>query len=224
MEYNQNLIGSMLVDAIGGLENIGTLLTEGAFDSPIETIFSPAVQEGLEEVLKTSFGDQQNLDIEKLIAAGLAIAKETGVLPVELPDFVPSTLASMANEVYTRVKVAFQTGEGMIDLTEATDILIDTAASRVIPMLLPIVDKAIDTGLPVVLEEACMALAAVFPPAGAIVPYVPIAANFLKGPAKRLVHKGVHMLKDGAKVLVKTAAPTILKAGQKIGRVLTSLL
>lgn len=223
MEYNQNLIGSMLVDAIGGLENIGTLLTEGAFDSPIETIFSPAVQEGLEEVLKTSFGDKQNLDIEKLIAAGLAIAKETGVLPVELPDCVPSTLAAMANEVYTRVKVAFQTGEGMIDLTEATDILIDTAASRVIPVLMPIVDKAIDTGLPIVLEEACMALAAVFPPVGAIVPYVPLVANFLKEPAKRLVHKGVNMLKEGAKVLVKTAAKTILAAGQKIGQVLTSL-
>ena len=223
MEYNQNLIGSMLVDAIGGLENIGTLLTEGAFDSPIETIFSPAVQEGLEEVLKTSFGDKLNLDMEKLIAAGIAIAKETGVLPEELPDFLPSSLAAMANEVYTRVKVAFQTGEGMIDLTDATDILIDAAASRVIPVLMPIVDKAIDTGLPIVLEEACMALAAVFPPVGAIVPYVPIVANFLKEPAKRLVHKGVNMLKEGAKVLVKTAAKTILAAGQKIGQVLTSL-
>ncbi len=223
MEYDQNLIGSSLVDAIRGLENLGTLLTESAFDSPIESIFSPAIQEGLEEVLKTSFGDKQNLDMEKLIAAGLAIAKETGVLPVELPDFVPSTLASMANEVYTRVKVAFQTGEGMIDLTEATDILIDTAASRVIPVLMPIVDKAIDTGLPIVLEEACIALASVFPPAGAIVPYVPMVANFLKEPTKRLVHKGVNMLKEGAKVLVKTAAPTILKAGQKIGQVLTSL-
>lgn len=224
MEYNQNLIGSKIVEAIGGLENIGTLLTESALETPVETIIPPAIQEGLEEVLKTAFGDQQNLDMEKLIATGLAIAKEIGVLPAELPDFAPSTLASMANEVYTRVKVAFQTGEGMIDLTEATDILIDTAASRVIPMLLPIVDKAIDTGLPVVLEEACMALASVFPPAGAIVPYVPIVANLLKEPAKRLVHKGINMLKEGAKVLVKTAAPTILKAGQKIGRVLTSLL
>ncbi|MBQ6750156.1 MAG: hypothetical protein IJR02_05230 [Bacteroidaceae bacterium] len=224
MEYNQNLIGSSLVDAIRGLENVGTLLTESALDGSFETIIPPAIQEILEEVLKTSLGDKQNLDMEKLIAAALAIAKEMGVLPVEMPDFVPSTLASIADEVYTRIKVAYQTSEGVIDLTEATDILIDAAASRVIPVLMPIVDNAIDTGLPVVLEEASMALASVFPPAGVLVPYVPMVANFLKEPAKQLVHKGVNMLKEGAKVIVKTATKTILKAGQKIGRVLTSLL
>jgi hypothetical protein len=221
MEYNKDILGSELHKGIGGLENLATMFMEGVKESPIASFVSPEIMDVVEDILRTSFGDKQNLDMEKLFAAGVVIAQELGVLPEGLSNTSPQSIASLANEVFTRVKVAYQTGEGIIGINEATDILIDMAAARAIPIL----DAAVEQGVPMAIEGICAALAEFFPPAIEFAPYISeFVSPFLTEPAKQLVHKGVEILKGGAKVVVRTATEKILKVGQRVGKKLLSLI
>lgn len=98
------------------------------------------IEEFIKEASDSGFTEAK---VKKVIEIAILIAKKRGVLPAEFNDMSPEMVAALADEVVTSVNVACQVATGKIDATDASDILIDRATSRISAM----VDYAFESGL-----------------------------------------------------------------------------
>lgn len=147
--------------------------------------------------------------VKKVIEIAILIAKKRGVLPAEFNDMSPEMVAALADEVVTSVNVACQVATGKIDATDASDILIDRATSRISAM----VDYAFESGL---FKKGVNALTTAvckyckIPPEPILIIENQLIDKF--HPAiKKTVQKGVQILNKYAKV----AAKKMIEQGRK---------
>lgn len=114
-------------------------------------------------------------------------------------------IASVIDEGLTRAKLAYKQATGNLESEEVADKLIDAATVR----LITVVDKVVEHGLPVVAEKLAMAVAAVYPPAECVVPYVKVIAELATPLIKEQVNAGIKKLAERAKPIVHKAISDI---------------
>lgn len=170
----------------------------------------------VQKFLDTPFGDAVEAKFKKVFAAATIAANDKGTLPFSLDDKSPISIVSAIDEGLNRVKVAYQLAQEELDPIEATDLLIDEVASRVIT----VADKVIETDVPVLLDVLCAAVARVCPPAIAFAPVIKSAERFLVPAAKKAVRRGLAIVTDTAKSAVRST----VKAAKKLGNKLRCLL
>jgi hypothetical protein len=178
----------------------------------------PFIQEFkcVKDFLDLPLNDSKEADLKKLFATAITIACEKGVLPFPMEDKSPLAIASIVDEGLTRLKVAYQTSIGTIDVIEAADALIDRLAVRVVVA----VDKAIERGVPMLLDRLCGAMVSVFPQTASLVPVIKSLEKYITPIAKVTARKGIQVIADTAKVVVRKVADKAKQVAKKISNFL----
>lgn len=89
----------------------------------------------VKEFLDLPFNDKREVILKKLFAVAVNIAIKNKTFPIELKDTSSVAIASMIDEGLNRVKVAYLSSVGQMDVIEAADVLIDRAAARTVAVL-----------------------------------------------------------------------------------------
>lgn len=159
----------------------------------------------VKKFFESEIGDESELTLKKVVAAAIIAADELGVLPFKIGKKNAVDIASVIDEGLTRAKLAYKQATGNLESEEVADKLIDAATVR----LITVVDKVVEHGLPVVAEKLAMAVAAVYPPAECVVPYVKVIAELATPLIKEQVNAGIKKLAERAKPIVHKAISDI---------------
>lgn len=163
----------------------------------------------VQEYLDLPVGDKKEVILKKAFATAVTIAKDKGVLPFEVDS--SEQIASLVDDGLTRMKVAYQTATGKMDVYQAVDALVDRVAVRVVG----IADRVIEKGTPVVVDKLCKAMSK-HPYTMALVPFVKAAEKYIAPVAKAAVRAGVAAVAKAAKPILKKAVDTAKAVGKKI--------
>lgn len=165
----------------------------------------------VKEFLDLPINDKKEAILKKLFATSIVIAKSKGLLPFEVPES-PEAIASVVDESLTQMKVAYKTATGELDSIEAVDVLVDRVAVRAVA----IADKVIEKGIPVVLDKLCMVMTKVYPPAITVVPVIKHAERYITVATKVVVRKGIPILAQAGKPIVKQVATKVKSVARKM--------
>lgn len=165
----------------------------------------------VKEFLDLPINDKKEAILKKLFATSIVIAKSKGLLPFEVPES-PEAIASVVDESLTQMKVAYKTATGELDSIEAVDVLVDHVAVRAVT----IADKVIERGIPVVLDKLCMVMTKVYPPAITVVPVIKHAERYITVATKVVVRKGIPILAQAGKPIVKQVATKVKSVARKM--------
>ena len=165
----------------------------------------------VKEFLDLPINDKKEAILKKLFATSIVIAKSKGLLPFEVPES-PEAIASVVDESLTQMKVAYKTATGELDSIEAVDVLVDHVAVRAVA----IADKVIERGIPVVLDKLCMLMTKVYPPAITVVPVIKHAERYITVATKVVVRKGIPILAQAGKPIVKQVATKVKSVARKM--------
>ena len=160
----------------------------------------------VQEFLNLPMGDKKEVVLKKAFATAVTIAKDKGVLPFEVNS--SEQIASLVDDGLTRMKVAYQTATGKMDVYQAVDALVDRVAVRVVG----IADRVIEKGTPIVVDKAMSK----HPYTMALVPFVKAAEKYIAPVAKAAVRVGVAAVVKAAKPILKKAVDTAKAVGKKI--------
>lgn len=212
-DYGREEFGNQFEDEIGRLSALQSLLLGEELGK--EEIASIREFDVVKKFLDLPIGDKCEVELKKMFAYSVIAAKSKDVLPFELPDS-PVAIASLVDEGLTRLKVAYKTGKGELDVIEAADAMIDSLSVRIVT----VADKFIDRGVPVLLDRLCMVMTKVYPPTAALVPYIKMAEKYINVSAKVVVRKGITVIAKAAKSVVRKA----VSAGRKVFAKIKDLL
>ncbi|MCB5271881.1 MAG: hypothetical protein LHW56_08560 [Candidatus Cloacimonetes bacterium] len=121
-------IAQNLKEEIEANSLLGAISVEGFCQPPnIEYPQLDIVKEYFEARLDV----QSDGDFKKVVAAGIEIAKEQGLLPEKLASWSTDELAAVVDKGLSGAKLAYKAAQGEIDVTDATDYLIDRSVSTV---------------------------------------------------------------------------------------------
>ena len=172
----------------------------------------------MQDFLDAEINGDKDTAMKKLFAAGIALANDSGVLP--LSDNSPEMISTIADDTLTRTKVAYQVATGDIQIEDVTDTLIDNAAARA----MAVADVAVENGLPLIVERVCDAVSLSFPPLAEV---AQLAKPILKHVAVRVAPKVKEVVKKGISVVshvAKQAARSLIDAGRKVVNSLRTIL
>lgn len=166
----------------------------------------------LESALTSSFNSTEELNAKKVMAAALVIAKRKGILPADIPvDANGIDIASLADDAVSRMKVAYQSSVGQIDVYEGADVIIDQATARALTVSETMVAQGVDLAI----NKIGLAVARTFPLAIPVVAMIKNYQPYITEKAQTLVKTGIQKLNTIAKSAVR-------KAGEYIKNKLTS--
>lgn len=94
----------------------------------------------MQDFLDAEVNGDKDTAMKKLFAAGIALANDSGVLP--LPNDTPEMISTIADDTLTRAKVAYQVANGGIQPEDVTDTFIDNTAARAMAIAEVAVEKA----------------------------------------------------------------------------------
>ena len=184
-------------EAIKGVEEITNAIITTDKLPNVETGQSSTL---LDSALNSDFNSPQELSAKKVMAAAMVIAKRKGVLPAEFPENSDAiSVASIADEAVTRMKVAVQTAAGNIDVYAASDKLIDQATARVLAVSDTIVERGIDAAV----NKIGLAVARTFPPAIPVILMIKNYQPMITEKAQKYVRTGIQKLNTYAKTAVR---------------------
>ena len=163
----------------------------------------------VQDFLNLPMGDKKEVVLKKAFATAVTIAKDKGILPFEVNS--SEQIASLVDDGLTRMKVAYQTATGKMDVYQAVDALVDRVAVRVVG----IADRVIEKGTPIVVDKLCIAMSK-HPYTMALVPLVKAAEKYIAPVAKAAVRVGVAAVAKAAKPILKKAVDTAKAVGKKI--------
>lgn len=212
-DYGRNEFANQFEEETGRLSALQSLLLGEELGK--EEVTSIREFESVKKFLDLPIGDKCEVVLKKMFAYSVIVAKNKGVLPFELPDS-PVAIASLVDEGLTRLKVAYKTGKGELDVIEAADAMIDSLSVRIVT----VADKVIDRGVPVLLDKLCMVMTKVYPPTAVLVPYVKATEKYVNAAAKVLVHKGMGVITQAAKSVVRK----VVSAGKKVAAKIKNFL
>ena len=174
----------------------------------------------IESALTSPFNSQQELNAKKVMAAALIIAKRKGVLPADMlvcADRID--IASIADDAVSRMKVAYQTSIGTLDVYESADALIDQATSRA----MAVSEIAVAQGVDLAINKVGAIVARSCPPALPIVLMMKNYQPYITEKAQSLVKDGIQKLNSYAKTAVRKAGEYIKnKVASKVRSLLFS--
>ena len=168
----------------------------------------------MQDFLDAEINGDKDTAMKKLFAAGIALANDSGVLP--LSDNSPEMISTIADDTLTRAKVAYQVATGDIQIEDITDTLIDNAAARA----MAVADVAVEKGLPLVIERVCDAVSLSFPPlaeaAQLAKPILKQVAVRVAPKVKEVVKKGIGLVANVAKQAARRVIDTVREKGGKV--------
>lgn len=168
----------------------------------------------MQDFLDAEINGDKDTAMKKLFAAGIALANDSGVLP--LSDNSPEMISTIADDTLTRAKVAYQVATGDIQIEDVTDTLIDNAAARA----MAVADVAVEKGLPLVVERVCDAVSLSFPPlaeaAQLAKPILKQVAVRVAPKVKEVVKKGIGLVANVAKQAARRVIDTVREKGGKV--------
>lgn len=165
----------------------------------------------VQQFLDSPIGDASEAKVKKVFAAAVIGAQEQGTLPFSLADKSPIAIASAIDEGLNRIKFSYKLSQEELDVVEVADMLIDATVARVVT----VADKVIERGVPVVLDKLCTVIAKVYPPATVFVPVIKAAEKYIVPIAKMAVKKGISVLAEGAKTVVRSAVKAVKNGVKK---------
>ena len=136
-----NTASKTLIQAVANNTTLQSVLLEESIS--IDNLKQLRGSKVLQEFLDVPIGSEKDTQIKQIIASAILIAKQNDCLPFDLPSFDPVEVAKIVDEGLTRVKVAYQSGCGILDPIEVADALIDKAAARTVAL----VDHAFESGV-----------------------------------------------------------------------------
>ena len=205
--YSENFqaFGDKLKNNLSQYVSLETALLDGnAVAGEGESAPLNCVQEFLDAPL---VGDKDSA-LKKLFAAGIALAKDSGVLPFDMPDSSPKAIASVVDNSLTQVKVAYKAAKGEIPAEEMVDTLVDHAAARTIAITNAVIDNVEAT-----VDVISDALAVAFPPAALAIqlskPILKYVLTLVAPKVKEAIPVGIEKASQMAK---EAARPVLAKS------------
>lgn len=160
--------------------------------------------------LQADFDDNSDSKMKKIMAAAQLIGHATGVTPLKESSSIG--IAAYADQAVEHAKVLFKVAANQISIEEASDRMIDVAATRLIAST----DVLVDCGIDLVSTKLVPAICQAFPEAAPIA----IAASQLLQKAKPLIKtaikKAIPIIKEKAKVLSRNVIAASRKAISKL--------
>ena len=178
----EEIIQSYL-DRMAAEQSTYTVVQSAACDaSQIETAESAKPLKTMQDFLDAPLVSEKDSAIKKLFAAGLALSKDKGVLPFEMPDDKPETIVAAVDDNLSRVKMAYQVEKGNMQPEEVADKMKDVLIART----MAVADKVVKHGLPVAVDCVCDIVSCAFPSVGVI---AQVAKPVLRILSRRIVPK-----------------------------------
>lgn len=169
--------------------------------------------------LDAPVGDPIELPIKTIFAASIIAAAQYGCLPVELPAKHPVEIASVVEKGLIQAKTVYQVGKGMLDVAQASNVILDSAASAIVAASNFVVNKAI----PFVPEKICNIIEKAIPVTKPVTTIAKSAINFAVGVTSTVVEKGVKLISNFAKATISTTVNVVSKVGAKVKSFFSSL-
>lgn len=166
----------------------------------------------VKEFLDLPFNDKREVILKKLFAVAVNIAIKNKTFPIELKDTSSVAIASMIDEGLNRVKVAYLSSIGQMDVIEATEALIDRTAARTVAVL----EKAVEKAGPLIIDKICTAIESAYPQTKPVMAIVRSSEEIIIEKTKVVIRKGIEILASSAKIIVKQNAPLLNKISQKV--------
>lgn len=201
-----NTASKALIQAVTNNTTLQSVLLEG--NVSIDNVKQFASSEVLREFLDAPVGSEKDTQVKKLMATAIHIANQNDCLPFELPSSDPIEIAKLVDEGLTRVKVAYQSGCGLLDPIEVADVLIDKAAARVVAL----VDHAFESGMVnQALTKGSVALLTFLkvPNAQAYAPVISNVISRVERPIQNFIKKGINYIAQSAKTTVSKVVTSI---------------
>ena len=166
----------------------------------------------VKEFLDLPFNDKREVILKKLFAVAVNVAIKNKAFPIEMKDTSPSAIASMIDEGLNRVKIAYLSSMGKMDVIEAAEALIDRTAVRVVA----VIEKAVDKAGPLIIGKVCSVVEAAYPQTRPVMAIVRASEKVIIEKTKVVIRKGIEILASSAKAIVKQNAPLLNKISQKV--------
>ena len=201
-----NTASKALIQAVTNNTTLQSVLLEG--NVSIDNVKQFASSKVLQEFLDAPVGSEKDTQVKKLMATAIHIANQNDCLPFQLPSFDPIEIAKLVDEGLTRVKVAYQSGCGMLDPIEVADVLIDKAAARVVAL----VDHAFESGMVnQALTQGSVALLTFLemPNAQAYAPIISNVISRVERPMQNFIKNGINYIAQSAKTVVRKVASSV---------------
>jgi len=115
------------------------------------------------------------------------------------------SMASFADDAYTRYKTFYKAASGEFELSEAVEKLIDHTAAK----LVVIVPKAIEQGLPIVADKIATAVEVAFPKARVVAPYIRMVGRVVAPRIAEAIKDVIPQVAETAKGFARKAISTI---------------
>lgn len=201
-----NTASKALIQAVTNNTTLQSVLLEG--NVSIDNVKELGKSKVLQEFLDAPVGSEKDTQVKKLMATAIQIANQNDCLPFEVPSSDPIEIAKLVDEGLTRVKVAYQSGCGMLDPIEVADVLIDKAAARVVAL----VDHAFESGMVnQALTKGSVALLTFLkvPNAQAYAPIISNVISRVERPIQNFIKKGINYIAQSAKTTVRKVVTSI---------------
>lgn len=201
-----NTASKALIQAVTNNTTLQSVLLEG--NVSIDNVKQFASSKVLREFLDAPVGSEKDTQVKKLMATAIHIANQNDCLPFEVPSSDPIEIAKLVDEGLTRVKVAYQSGCGLLDPIEVADVLIDKAAARVVAL----VDHAFESGMVnQALTKGSVALLTFLkvPNAQAYAPIISNVISRVERPIQNFIKKGINYIAQSAKTTARKVVTSI---------------
>lgn len=199
-------VSKRLIQSIANETTLQSVLGE---DSLVPSVVENLIgKETFQDFLTSPVGSIKDTQIKKLMATAISIAQKNDCLPFLLPSTDPIEIAKLVDEGLTRVKVAYQSGIGILDPIEVVDTLIDKSAARVVAL----VDHAFESGMVnQMLTQGVVSIMTVLqiPNAQAYAPIISNVISRVEKPAQNFIKNGISKIAQSAKNIVHKAVSSI---------------
>lgn len=172
--------------------------------------------EWLQPLVEEELTPEEATDRKRTIATAIIKGMREGAIA---PTMTAPNIASLIDEGVTRMTVARQVATGQMDSVEAMDVFIDHAAARVVTIADDIITKVekgalerSDVIADTLVDRAARGLkvlASSFPQTRVLVPFIDTAAHYIKPGVRTVVKKGISIVANTARTIVKKATPFI---------------
>ena len=172
--------------------------------------------EWLQPLVEEELTPEEATDRKRTIATAIIKGMREGAID---PTMTAPDIASLIDEGVTRMTVARQVATGQMDSVEAMDVFIDHAAARVVTIADDIITKVekgalerSDVIADTIVDKAASGLkvlASSFPQTRVLVPFIDTAAQYIKPGVRAVVKKGISIVANTARTIVKKTVPYI---------------
>ena len=194
----------------------------------------------VQDFLDSPNNSKQENDLKKLFAQAIIAGMQSGTLPFKMPENAsPESIVSVIDEGLTRLKVAYQLENGLLeDEYEAQKIIVEHQAVMAATLTEMLVEKGIELANQTIdnlenqghlyadflldnVDTLFIALEAAYPPAATVIDFCRVVVANVKPQISVFIHNGITKVATGAKSYAKEV---IKKAPDLLSRTLKKYL